>query len=255
MYKVLGIILMSFLTLLSANSYETESLSEDVGPTAGEVLRYNVYLKTGIFYFSLGEAVFSTTKNEEFFELKVEASTYRRWKRIHEFDSEFTSTLDSQSRYPQCFVRNSVEKGNTVFDSISFDQERATAEEFVSNNDGEIFNYNLQLSDKVYDMVSLFHGVRYLAYPEMDNGDTEKMKLLHNRREYDIRINYEGMEEKKVKKGGKYQSYRIAINAIKGLHFEGNQIMTMWIAEDDQRFPVAFETPLKLGSLRIALKD
>jgi len=247
------------VTVFSVDSFhlaaQAPKFTRELGPIENEVLEYNVYLKTGFFYFSLGEVVFTTTKEGVHYNLNVSASTYPRWKRFYEFDSEFSSLLDTTNSYPLEFIRHSVEKGNTVFDSIRFDQRSLSAEEFVSNNDGELHTYDLKLGGQIYDMVSLFYSLRFIDYLSMDRGEKEKVKLLHNRREYDMAVHYLDQESKKIKKGGKYDSYKIEINAIKGLHFEGNQVMSMWITRDDNRVPVSFETPLTLGSLKIVLKE
>jgi len=251
-----GLALLSFALFLSLQTYaQAPMLSRALGPIENEVLEYNVYLKTGIFYFSLGEVIFSTTMESGHYNLNVSASTYPRWSRFYEFDSDFSSRLDSTDSYPLEFIRHSLEKGNTVFDSIRFDQQNLSAEEFVSNNDGELFTYDLKLGGRIHDMVSLFYRLRFIDYLGMLPGEQEKLKLLHNRHEYDMSISYLDHESKKIKKGGKYDAYKIQINAIKGLHFEGNQVMSMWITRDSNRIPVSFETPLKLGSLKIVLKE
>jgi len=252
---VSSLILACFILFSSYCLAQAPKFPEVLGPIDKEVLEYNVYLKTGFFYFSLGEVVFTTTKKDGHYSLHVSASTYPRWHRFYEFDSDFISVLDSSNSYPKAFTRYSIEKGNTVFDSISFDQTALTAKEFVSNNDGELFTYDLELGAEVYDMVSLFYSLRFIDYRGMGSGDVEQLKLLHNRREYDMSVKYLDEEEKKIKKGGKYDSHKIEINAIKGLHFDGNQTMRMWVTKDRNRIPVSFETPLTLGSLRIVLKE
>ena len=251
-----GLYLLTLPLFITFQTFaQAPMMNRTLGPIENEVLEYNVYLKTGIFYFSLGEVVFTTTMESGLYKLNVSASTYPRWSRFYEFDSDFSSRLDSTNSYPLEFIRHSLEKGNSVFDSIRFDQKNLSAEEFVSNNDGELFTYDLKLGGRIHDMVSLFYRLRFIDYLSMSVGEQEKLKLLHNRHEYDMSVSYLDHESKKIKKGGKYDAYKIEINAIKGLHFEGNQVMSMWITRDSKRIPVSFETPLKLGSLKIVLKE
>lgn len=219
-----------------------------------EQLVYNVFFKTGFFWFSIGEVSMETRELDEGLQLKVIAYTHPKWQKLYAFNSTFTSVLDSTSCYPSCYVRKSVEKGNTVFDSIQFLSE-LKAHEFVSNNDGELFEYDLELTEAAYDMVSLFYRFRSLDFSAAAEKDFQQLRLLHNRREYDIGVSYMGKEEKKVKRLGKFQSHKLEINTIKGLHFDDEQVMSMWLADDDERTPMVVETDVKLGSIRIVLRE
>lgn len=219
-----------------------------------EQLFYNVYFKTGFFWFSIGEVSFETKEIEEGLQLKVIAYTHPKWQKLYAFNSTFTSVLDSTDCYPLSYVRKSVEKGNSVFDSIQFTSP-LTAHEFVSNNDGELHEYELELTKAAYDMISLFYRFRSLDFSVAEENDFQQLRLLHNRREYDIAIAYKGAEEKKVKKLGKFQSHKLEINTIKGLHFDDKQVMSMWLADDDSRTPMVVETDVKLGGLRIVLRQ
>lgn len=231
------------------------TVSDDFVYPDNEELHYNVYYKTGPLWFSLGEVKFVTSSKEGQLELRVSAHTFPRWRRFHEFHSEFVSILDVSGHLPETYVRRSVEKGKEVFDSIAFDQKNLKAKEWVSNDGGEMFNYELDLSQPAYDMISLYYRFRSMDFDHTKEDKEQKLRLLYNRREYDILIRYKGKENKKIKKGGKHGSHLLKINAINGLHFKGDQVMSMWISDEDTKIPLTFETPLKFGSLRIVLKE
>ena len=109
--------------------------------TEDEVLNYGVYYKTGPLWFMLGEVSFVTCKSEGGTMLKVSAHTYPKWRRIHEFHSDFSSVLDSSGHLPLTHVRRSIEKGQSVFDSISFDQQGLKAEEWITNDVCDTVSY------------------------------------------------------------------------------------------------------------------
>ncbi len=220
----------------------------------GEKLDYDIYFKTGFLWFQIGSASFETKELNGSVQLQVSASTEPKWRKLYAFNSSFTSDLDDSGHWPRTYLRNSIKKGFVVFDSIEFDNAKLTAKEYVSNNDGELFHYNLALSQPAYDMISLFYRLRSLDFESVEDSSQYTLRLLYNRKEYDIQVRSLGLETKKVKKLGKIKGYKLEIDALEGRHFEDDEVMSLWISSGEDRRPVAFETTVKFGSLRIVLR-
>jgi len=54
---------------------------------------------------------------------------------------------------------------------------------------------------------------------------------------------------------GKFKAIKIAPLLVKGSMFEGGELMTIWVTDDDNHIPIRIETPITVGSIKADMKN
>lgn len=220
----------------------------------GETLDFNVYYKTGIFWFNVGEMQLKSDVAGEEIMLTLTARTYPKWRKIQNIDINMLSHSKANEAYPYAFTRHAFENNATVFDSVNFHQELLKVDQYLGQSKDSAQLFELEIKDKVYDVISFLYSCRFLPYDSMEAGEKIPRRLYYNKKAYDLSLDYNGQKEKKVKKLGKYQSHHIQIKTIEGIHFKPTDFMQIWLSTEAGHRPLVFETPMKMGSLRMVAK-
>jgi hypothetical protein len=83
----------------------------------------------------------------------------------------------------------------------------------------------------------------------MKPGTVHKISIAIDKDVLQVNLTYRGKENKFVKGVGTIASHKVGISLKKGDVFEGNEDAIIWFSDDDNRVPVAFMAPLKVGAM------
>jgi hypothetical protein len=67
---------------------------------------------------------------------------------------------------------------------------------------------------------------------------------------HDIYIRYMGKEVVKTRYG-RYNAIKFKPMLIKGTIFEGGELMSVWVSDDQNHIPLRIESPITVGSVKV----
>jgi len=219
-----------------------------------EELNYTIYFKTGFIWIAVGEMNIITETNIQHTTIHLSAKTFKKWKHIHEFDLDIKSVMDNETGLSTSYLRHSIENGMTIKDSITFDQANLNVIEVIKENDNESKRYSVPIKNQVVDILTSFHSMRLDISKDKRNQALQYM-LFYNRLEYEFGFTFIKKENKKIRKLGRRDCLLMTTNAIRGRFFDQNNKLKIWMGIDESSIPYMFESPFKIGKIKIVLKN
>ena len=156
---------------------------------------------------------------------------------------------------PRRFHRDTREGDYTAINDYVYDRPAGKIHAVVNyRNQGEE-TLDIPYGDCTYDVTSLFYFVRQMDFGTLRDGLVFPVSIAIDREVLGMRLTYLGKENKYVKGVGTVSSRKFGLSLKKGEVFEGNQDALIWFSDDDNRVPVAFMAPLKVGAMNGRLKS
>ena len=103
--------------------------------------------------------------------------------------------------------------------------------------------------------LSILYYMRNLDFDAYNSGDIIPVSIMIDNEQWDLSVTYMGKEVKKVKGIGKYNTIRFRPQLISSHAFDGDEIMDVYVSDDQNRIPLLIESPLTVGKLKAVLVD
>ena len=133
--------------------------------------------------------------------------------------------------------------------------------EYVYDRPAGVIHANLEYRDKdkitkdipygecTYDVTTLFYFARRMNFENMKAGTVQKISIAIDEDVLQVNLTYRGKENKFVRGIGTIAAHKVGIAVNKGEVFDGNEDALVWFSDDDNRIPIAFMAPLKVGAM------
>lgn len=238
------ILLATYLSVINICSHSNQEIQS-------ENLNYTIYFKTGFIWVPVGEMNMRTSKNDDQTTVFLSAKTFKKWKRFKDVELDIKAVYNHEAGYSESYLRESIENGIYIKDSIQFDQANLNVIEVIEESGKEPKEYSIALENKVVDILSSFNLVRS-QITEYNLQKKIDFNLFYSRHIYDFAYTLEKRETKKIRKIGPRDCILLSTNSIDGRFFSKNSKLKIWMsANTDQSIPYMFETPYKFGKIRI----
>ena len=266
MRQFLRHILAASLMLLSMNANATEplkgpncipvkSLAEDkLAFVGGEKLDFVIHYKWKAINSDVAKAYVkldTTTLNGiPAFHCSVFGRTARFYDMFFKVREDFQSWFTRDGVVPLKFYRDSREGGYYSVNRYEYiwdpdESKHIHAELETSRRPAR--TEELTLSGCTYDLPSLFYMARNMNFSKVKPNIKYPMTFVIDDDIYNVYFIWLGKEKKYIKGIGTVKTMKFAAKLIAGDVFGSGQDMFVWITEDENRIPVYFEAPLKVG--------
>lgn len=132
-----------------------------------------------------------------------------------------------------------------VFDHVS---KKVSIDDLEDNLKSEI-----SIGD-VQDLVSAFYHLRNYDLSKISEGDELLVNLFFDGETYPFKLKFVKREIIPTK-FGKIRTWHIKPLVQKGRVFEGQESLTIWISDDDNKIPIRIKASLAVGSLKADLEE
>ena len=156
---------------------------------------------------------------------------------------------------PRQFLRDSREGNYHAVNRYKYDAKAGRIHAVLEYRDEGEQSVEIPYGDCTTDVTTLFYAARQLDYGQLKEGKVFHNSLAIDSDVMDVRLTYLGKENKYVKGIGTVVTRKFGLSVRKGEMFSGEQDVIMWFSDDDNRIPVAFMAPLKVGQMDGALKS
>ena len=162
---------------------------------------------------------------------------------------KFDSWFALKGVEPRKFYRDTREGDYHAINNYVYDRKAGVIHANLEYWDKDKSSVDIPYGDCTYDVTALFYFARRMNFDNMKAGTVHKISIAIDKDVFQVRLTYRGKENKFVKGIGTIATHKVGISLNKGNVFEGNEDALLWFSADDNRIPVAFMAPLKVGAM------
>lgn len=219
----------------------------------GERMDFVLHYKWGSINADVGTATVTLDSldfnGHEAFMCHVSGRTSRFFDIFFKVREEFSSWFTRDGLRPLKFTRDTHEGGyearNTYLYRWDATEPYIAADVYTSSLGQK--SMNLPLTPCTYDLPALFFFARNMDIENVASGKKYPMTFAIDDEVYNVYFILYGKETIKVKGLGTVNTIKFAAKLLEGEVFKGEEDMMIWISDDENRLPVYFEAPLRVG--------
>ena len=219
----------------------------------GERMDFVLHYKWGSINADVGTATVTLDSldfnGHEAFMCHVSGRTSRFFDIFFKVREEFSSWFTRDGLRPLKFTRDTHEGGyearNTYLYRWDATEPYIAADVYTSSLGQK--SMDLPLTPCTYDLPALFFFARNMDVENVASGKKYPMTFAIDDEVYNVYFILYGKETIKVKGLGTVNTIKFAAKLLEGEVFKGEEDMMIWISDDENRLPVYFEAPLRVG--------
>ena len=162
---------------------------------------------------------------------------------------KFDSWFALKGVEPRKFYRDTREGDYHAINDYVYDRKAGVIHANLEYWDKDKETLDIPYGDCTYDVTALFYFARRMDFQNMKAGSAQRISIAIDKDIFQVRLTYRGKENKYVRGIGTIAAHKVGISLNKGNVFEGNEDAILWFSDDDNRIPIAFMAPLKVGAM------
>ncbi|MDA8728892.1 DUF3108 domain-containing protein [Flavicella sp.] len=217
---------------------------------SGEWLKYRIhygFVNAGYATLKVDEA---TDEQNELFHFVGKGWTVGITNLFFKVRDTYESFVDKESRHPKHFKRRVNEGGYKIRRDIYFYPEKKIAK-VEDHKEKTIQEVTIS---KVQDLLSSFYLLRNSDVEQLQIGESLHLDLFFDSETYPFKLIYLGKEVISTK-FGKVACYKMRPSVQSGRVFKEKESLTLWISSDKNKIPIRIKASLKVGSIKVDLKQ
>ena len=219
----------------------------------GEVMNFILHYNWGAINTDVGSATVRldslTFNGHEAFRCSVYGKTTRLFDLFFKVREDFKSWFTRDQLRPLKFTRDtregSYEAKNTYLYDWNSGYPHIDADVYSSSRGQR--SMEIPLTPCTFDLPALFFFARNMDIENVEPGKRYPMTFAIDDDVYNVYFILYGPERIKVKGLGTINTIKFAAKLLEGEVFKGEEDMMIWISDDENRLPVYFEAPLRVG--------
>lgn len=167
----------------------------------------------------------------------------------------FDSWVSAKDRRPVRFVRNTREGSYTAFNQYDYDYPAGKIHAVIQKRDREPQRLDIPLDGDCYDLTSLLLYLRTIDLEGAEEGKTLRIPYVFSTEKSSITLIYKGKAVKSLRGIGKVSVLKFGLTVADDDVFDLNSLAEIWVSDDENRIPVYFVAPLKVGAMSGRLRS
>ena len=180
-------------------------------------------------------------------------NTYKKWDWVFKVRDRFETLIDKNTLRPLTSMRHIREGHYRQDEFYRYNYEDTVAYAKNKTNDNPTTLDTIKFNACSFDIMSALLYARNIDFSKHQVGDEIPMTILLDKELYPIHIKYLGIEEKKVKRIGKFECIKFAVVLIAGETFKEGDTMMVWATNDKNKIVVYAESPIIVGEVIVRL--
>lgn len=226
---------------------------EELAFCDGERMDFILHYKWGSINADVGAATVTleslTFNGQEAFKCTAHGRTTKLFDLFFKVREDFASWFTRDGMRPLKFTRDTHEGGYEARNTYLYrwdEPEPYIAADVYTSKMGQM-SMQLPLTPCTYDLPALFFFARNMDVDNVEPGKRYPMTFAIDDEVFNVYFILHGRETIKVKGLGTVNTIRFAAKLLEGEVFKGEEDMTIWVSDDENRLPVYFEAPLRVG--------
>lgn len=221
----------------------------------GESLTYVINYKWGAVDTDVGEAVTNLSYKDGMFHSVITGRTFKFYDVFFRVREHFESKFYEEPIRPHYFYRDSQEGKYRMRNTFLFNGEDNTIDAKIQKYERTPKDTILQGHANTFDIPSLFYKVRRIDFDSVALGVKQPISFAIDDDVYEFYYILIGREVKKIKGLGTFNTLKFAVRLIAGSVFTGEEEMSIWVTDDENKIPLLFESPIIVGRVQGRLVD
>lgn len=221
---------------------------------AGESMKFILHYRWGSINTDVGSATVTLDtlifNGQEAFLCSAYGRTTRLFDLFFKVREDFKSWFTRDGLRPLKFTRDTYEGGYEARNVFLYDWNSSDPHidaDIYTSKRGQR-SMELPLTPCTYDLPALFFFARNMDIDNVERGRKYPMTFVIDDDVYNVYFILYGRETIKVKGLGTVKTIKFAAKLLEGEVFKGEEDMLIWISDDENRLPVYFEAPLRVGA-------
>ena len=189
-----------------------------------------------------------TLNGEKVWHTKMTAVTAPFFDVFFKIRERFESWFSLKGEEPRKFIRDTYEGGYVATNLYKYDRNAGVIHADVKCGDNEPMTVDIPFGACTYDLTTLLYFVRKLDMSRIEKGKVYQITFAIDETVGKLALTYRGRENKYLRGIGTVSALKFGLGVRSGEIFEGDQAF-LWISDDDNRIPIAFMAPLKVGAM------
>lgn len=223
----------------------------------GEELEYRVSYRAKYFpNTEIGSVEVTTTAVREdstdFYKVVGVGRTLPTYRWFFNMEDRYTIHIDPATMRTERFRSDILEGSYTFESSYDYDWENRIARTRWSSRKRPFKEREIALTDVSMDAISLFFNMRSAKAEQFSKGEIGTLEMLLEDTVRQINYRFLGRETKKIRNMGKFRAlkFECQLGTTEGYSFTDGSVFTMWISDDENKIPLAIESPIRIGSVQ-----
>lgn len=242
-----ALIALSTVPAVSAQEYSFQD---------GENLKYSVHYKWGMIDADVANAALALTHEEIDGVPVYHASLGGRTQKMYKKLFTVVETVDSwfaRKDLHQIKCERHSREGSYWLNSTTLYRNGSgglTAEAEIETSRKGRFERKASIDDSTFDVAAMLFRMRNIDIAGLEVGKAMPLRFIMDGKVYNLHYTYLGREVRKVGDLGKIKCLKVGFEVVKGETFSGDSDLYCWFSDDDNRIPVCFTAPLKIGKVK-----
>ncbi len=222
----------------------------------GEELEYRVSYRAKYFpNTEVGSVEVKTSQVEEdgqtFYKVVGVGRTLPTYRWFFNMEDTYTIHIDPTTLRTERFRCDINEASYTFESTYDYDWENRVARTRWSSRKRPFQEKEIPLTEQSMDAISLFFNMRSASPDSFSEGEVGTLEMLLEDTVRRINYRYICREQKRIRNMGKFNSLRFEcqLGTTEGYSFTDGSIFTIWISDDQNKIPLAIESPVRIGSI------
>lgn len=227
---------------------------------SGEQIEYDLYFNYGLFNARAGKGSLSVTdanyRGENAYKTVMTLKTSGLASSLYSVNDTLTSFVDKDLR-PLLFTKEASEgKDDSVErQAYTYQGNKIHIRAVRTRNGKKRFDKVVTTDQCTYDYLSVLSYVRNIDYSGMQSGDSRYIQFISGKRPVQMYVNYLGTSSIKANNGKRYEVINISMTIQDDAFADQKEALKASLTNDENRIPVVIDTHLKLGMVRVVLRE
>lgn len=226
---------------------------EELAFGPGETMDFVLHYKWGSINTDVGHATVRldslTFNGQKAFCCSVNGRTTKFFDIFFKVREDFRSWFTRDGLRPLKFTRDIYEGGYEARNTYLYDWNPSDPHidaDIYTSKMGDV-SMTLPLTPCTYDLPALFFFARNMDIENVEPDRKYPMTFAIDDEVFNVYFILYGRETIKVKGIGTVKTIKFAAKLLEGEVFKGEEDMMIWVTDDENRLPVYFEAPLRVG--------
>lgn len=234
---------------------------ENLAFKGGENLVFTLHYKWGIVNADVAQAtlrVDTTVLNgKRVFHASLTGKTQKFYEKFFRVKEELDSWFTCDGLRPVKFTRFAREGKYTCTNLYAYDHTPGNAciKASLNNSRKGDFSATLPLDKCTYDIPLMYYVLRNIDVAALQEGNDYPMTFAVDDDVYTLHFRYLGKENRTVEGIGEVRCLKFSFEVVSGEVFSGESDLFGWFSDDENRIPVWFSAPLKVGQVQGRLRS
>lgn len=220
---------------------------------AGETLNYSISFKWRAVNTDVASAVVrldsTLYRGESVYHASLSARTARFFEAFFKVRENFDGWFTIDGLEPRKFIRDTHEGNYYAYNLYTYDWSSRTIHAALDSKSHGRRSIDIPLPDCAFDLPALLYYCRCMDLSRLRQNSVYHLTFAIDDDVYVLTLSFKGRETIKLKGIGSVRCMRFSLTVVAGEMFEGDEDIVLWISDDNNRLPVYFKAPLKVGAV------